>query len=106
MFGDNGSVFSSASIPPAKLQKCHVALSFHIFREAITEGIMTFTFLAEKDNPAGILSKQWGYQQVLKLLQPILFWRGDTMDIISNQDKDGTKDGKISDSPVIHINGE
>jgi hypothetical protein len=33
-------------------------------------------------NPADILSKHWGYSQVWDLLKPILFWKGDTMEII------------------------
>ena len=33
-------------------------------------------------NPADILSKHWGYQQVWKLLKPLLFWQGDTLDIL------------------------
>jgi hypothetical protein len=65
-----------------------------------------FRFLVGNDNPADILSKYWGYQQVWKILQPILFWRGDTMDLISNQDKDKIHDGEAHDSHVLHINGE
>jgi hypothetical protein len=106
MFGDNESVVNSASIPHAKLHKRHIALSFHRVRESIAAGVMTFRFLAGKDNPADILSKHWGYQQVWKILQPILFWRGDTMDLISNQDKDKIHDDEAHDSPVLHINGE
>ena len=30
----------------------------------------------------------------------------DIMDLLSNQDKDGTKDAEINDSHVLHINGE
>ena len=67
---------------------------------------MAFKFLSGKENPADILSKHWDYQQVWKILQPILFWGGDTIDLIPNQDTDGTKDGDINDSPVLHINGE
>jgi len=33
------------------------------------------------ENPADILNKHWGYRQIWKLLQPLLFWRGDTKDI-------------------------
>ena len=33
-------------------------------------------------NPADILSKHWGYQQVWKTLQPILFWQGDPIDLL------------------------
>ena len=106
MFGGNESIVNSASILYAKLHKRYISLSFHRVREAVAAGVMTFKFLAGKENPADIISKKWGYQQVLKILQPILFWRGDTMYIISNQDKSGTKDGEINDIHIIHINGE
>ena len=52
---------------------------------------MTYRYLKGEDNPADILSKHWGYQQVWKLLQPILFWEGDTMDLI-NQNTTKVKD--------------
>ena len=91
MFGDNESVVNSASIPHAKLHKRHVYLSFHRVREAIAAGIMTYRYLKGEDNPADILSKHWGYQQVWKLLQPILFWEGDTMDLVG---QGGTKEQK------------
>jgi len=32
-------------------------------------------------NPADILSKHWGYTRIWKLLQPLLFRRGDNKDI-------------------------
>ena len=32
-------------------------------------------------NPADILSKAWGYQQVWIMLKALLFWEGDTIDI-------------------------
>ena len=80
-------------------------LSFHRVRESIAAGVITFKFLVGKDNPVDILSKHWGYQQVWQILQPILFWRGDTMDLISNQDKDKVQDDETHDSPILHING-
>jgi hypothetical protein len=78
MFGDNESVVNSSTLPHAKLHKRHTALSFHRVREAIASGILSFYHIRSEDNPADILSKHWGYQQVWQLLQPILYWRGDT----------------------------
>ena len=106
MFGDTESVVNSASIPHSKLHTLYIVLPFHRVRESIAAGVMTFKCLAGKDNPTDILSKYWGYQQVWKILQPILFWRGDTMDLISNQDKDKVQGDEAHDSPVLHINGE
>jgi hypothetical protein len=78
MFGDNESVVNSATQPHAKLHKRHTALSFHRVREAIAAGIVRFFHIPGDANPADILSKHWGYTQVWQLLQPLLFWQGDT----------------------------
>jgi hypothetical protein len=82
MFGDNKTVVESSARPHAKLHKRHVALSFHIVREAIAAGIVAFYHVDGERNPADILSKHWGYQQVWKLLRTLLFWQGDTIDIL------------------------
>ena len=38
-------------------------------------------FINGKINPADVLTKLWGYQQVRVLLKAMLFWHGDTMDV-------------------------
>ena len=86
MFGDNESVVNSSTLPHAKLHKRHTALSFHRVREAIAAGILDFYHIRSEDNPADILSKHWGYQQVLwQLIQPILYWRGDTATLFDEE---------------------
>ena len=100
MFGDNKSVVSSASTPHAKLHKSHVYLSFHCVWEAIAAGIMTYSYWKGEDNPADIQSKHWGYQQVWKLLQPILFWEGDTMDLISQNTIKVKDNGEIKEKDI------
>jgi hypothetical protein len=82
MFGDNKTVVESSIRPHAKLHKRHMALSFHRVREAIAAGIVGFYHVDGVRNPADILSKHWGYQQVWKLLRPLLFWPEDTLDIL------------------------
>ena len=42
MFGDNQSVVTSATIPHSKLNKRHVALSYHRVREAIAQEVVEF----------------------------------------------------------------
>jgi hypothetical protein len=79
MFGDNQSVVNSAAMPDAKLHKRHILLSFHRVREAIAAGMVLFTHIDGRINPADVLSKNWGYQQVWPNLQPLLFWAGDTI---------------------------
>ena len=73
MFGDNKSVVDSARIPQSKLHKRHNALSYHRVREAITSGMLRFIHLPGECNPADIRSKHWGFNQVRRLLQPLLF---------------------------------
>ena len=48
---------------------------------------MTYGYLKGENNLADILSKHWAYQAVWKLLRPVLFWKGDTMDIVRNEEK-------------------
>jgi hypothetical protein len=79
LFGDNRSVVDSATVPQSKLSKRHVALSYHRVREAVAAGVLRFEWIDSEENPADILSKHWGYQQVAKLIQAILFKPGDSM---------------------------
>ena len=81
MFGDNRTVVDSSSTPKARLHKRHVLLSFHRVREAIAAKVIHFLFLNGSDNPADILSKHWGYQQIKNFLKALLLWQGDTADI-------------------------
>ena len=82
MFGDNESVITSSTIPDSILQKRHLALAYHRVREAIASKDLAFYHMDGKRNPADILSKHWGYQQIWQILQPILFWQGDTAKLI------------------------
>ena len=66
----------------AKLHKRHTMLSFHRVREAVAAGILGFFFHPGDVNPADILSKHWGYAQVRERLKSLLFWRGDTLDML------------------------
>ena len=78
MFGDNKTVVDSASIPKSRIHKRHVLLSFHRVREAIAAKIIRFFFIPGSINPADIMTKHWGYQQIRNQLRAILFYTGDT----------------------------
>jgi len=78
LFGDNKSVVDSSSVPHAKLHKRHTALSFHKVREMIASNTLVFSFIPGAINPADILSKHWGYQQVWPMLKTLLFREGNT----------------------------
>jgi hypothetical protein len=78
-FGDNGSVVTGGSVPHLPLKKRHHALSYHYTLEAVASKVVDFQFIPGHLNPADILSKHWGYQQVrASALRPMLFWTGDT----------------------------
>ena len=86
LFGDNGSVVKSGSMPHSTLRKRHHALSYHYTREAVASNAVDFQFLPGHLNPADILSKHWGYPQVwASALRPILFWRGDTSNLLLDE---------------------
>jgi hypothetical protein len=79
LFGDNGSVVTGGSVPHSPLKKRHHALSYHYTREAVASKAVDFQFIPGHLNPADILSKHWGYQQVwASAIHPMLFWTGDT----------------------------
>jgi len=89
MFGDNQAVVTNSSVPHSSLNKRHNALSYHRVREMIAAKILGFYWIDGKRNPADIVSKHWSYPQVWHLLKPILFYSGDTMELI-NEPKDNT----------------
>ncbi|CAJ1968474.1 unnamed protein product [Cylindrotheca closterium] len=78
MFGDNESVMNSSSLPEAKLHNQDVALSFHRVREAVAANMLSIIHIDSALNPADILSKHWGHQQIWTLLPTLMFWSGDT----------------------------
>ena len=82
MFGDNESVVKSGSIPHSKLSKRHNALSYHFVRQAIASGMLRFGHIPGECNAADILSKHWGYSDVWPMLKPLLFYEGDTSQIL------------------------
>jgi hypothetical protein len=96
MFGDNQSVVNSSTQVHAKLHKRHNMLSFHRVREAIASKVVAYHFVPGNINPANILSKHWSYDQVWSLLQPLLFWKGDTTANIGKRPQDD-HDAKGSD---------
>ena len=85
MFGDNESVVNSWNMPAGKLHKRHIALSWHRVREAIAAKTLLFVHIPGAVNPADMLSKHWGYAQTWPQLQALLFWQGDTTDLMKEE---------------------
>ena len=73
VFGDNELMVKSSTLPHSTLSKRHNALSYHRVREAISSDMMSLHHITGDINPADILSKHWGYQQVWPQLRAILF---------------------------------
>ena len=44
--------------------------------------MVTFHHIPSELNVADILSKHWGHSQVYPILKPILFYQGDTLELI------------------------
>jgi hypothetical protein len=84
-FGNSKSVIDSATARHAKLHKCHNALSFGGAQEAVAGKFVTFRWVGGSLNPAGVLSKHWGCQLIWPLLQALLFWEGNTIDLFDCQ---------------------
>jgi hypothetical protein len=79
MFGDNASVITSSTIPHSTLNKRHNALSYHRVREALAAKIIYLLHVDGKVNPSDILTKPLGWVNFWPLIQPILFWKGETI---------------------------
>jgi hypothetical protein len=79
MFGDNQSVITSSTIPHSNLNKRHNALSYHRVREAIASKVLYFIHIDGKHNPSDILTKFLSWAKFWPLIQPIPFWKGDTI---------------------------
>ena len=95
MFGDNETVVNSTSLPQGKIHKRHNMLSFHKIRECIAAKVFKYIHIAGKTNPADILSKHWDMPSVWNTLRPMMFWRGDTGNIVDRNvpgDDGGSKD--------------
>ena len=58
IFGDNLSVILNAQNPSADLSKKHVAISYHVVREAIAAGIIECYWLPGEFNLSDIMTKQ------------------------------------------------
>ncbi|MGL4630091.1 MAG: Ty1/Copia family ribonuclease HI, partial [Leadbetterella sp.] len=79
MFGDNASVITSSTIPQSTLNKRHNALSYHRVRECLAAKIIYLLHIDGKYNPSDVLTKPLGYTTFWPLIQPLFFWKGETI---------------------------
>ena len=87
MYGNNKEVVQISVRPYAKLNKRHNNLYFHKVREDIASGMINFVHLPGRLNPEDILSNNWSHCRTWSLLQPILFWEGDTL-LLNDRDNE------------------
>ena len=76
LFGDNESVIKCGSLPHSQLTKRWHALAHHYARGAVASKMVSLHHAPSELNPADVLSKHWGHQQVWRQLQGVLFWQG------------------------------
>jgi hypothetical protein len=82
-FGDNKSVITSATIPHSSLKKRHNALAYHRVRDDISAKVMYFIYVLSEKNAADIFTKFLPWAGFWPLVQPLLFWKGETMKGVS-----------------------
>jgi hypothetical protein len=78
-FGDNASVITSSTIPQSTLNKRHNALSYHRVRECVASKIIYLLHVDGNLNPSDALTKALGWVKLWPLIQPLLFWKGETI---------------------------
>jgi hypothetical protein len=88
MFGDNQAVITSSSMPYSSLSK----LAYHRVREMIAANIHGYYWVDAKNNLADFISKHWSYPQIWNLLKPLLFFSGNTQDLLDSKE----------DNTIIH----
>jgi hypothetical protein len=79
-------VVDSTAVPHAKLHKRHNALSFHCVGKAVVAKMALPYYLPGDLNPSDILTKHWGYVSIWHLLQLLLFYSGDTSNLLDHED--------------------
>ncbi len=100
MLGDSRAVLDNTTRPHSQLNKRHSALSYHRIRELVSNNVISFHHVPGELNPSDILSKHWGYAQVWHLMKTLLFWQGDTADLLDHdnpEDDDEEEDNDKSE---------
>ena len=71
LFGDNLGVIQQATFVDADLSKKHVAISYHLVREAVAVGTIALYWISSKDNLADIRTKPLPSTSFNKLSQDL-----------------------------------
>jgi hypothetical protein len=70
---DNVSVVKNTSIAESMLTKKHIAISYHLVREAAAAGIIKIYHIRSEDNKADLLTKNLGGNKLKDAAQSILY---------------------------------
>ena len=54
--------------------------------ESVASGMVAFHHISGDIDPADVLSKHWGHSQVYPLLRPLLFYRGNPLDLLQEEE--------------------
>jgi len=79
LLGDNQSVITQCTVPQSTLTKRHNALAYHRIRWAVAAGVIKFVKIPGKENISDCLTKYLASFDAWPLLEPVLFWRGETL---------------------------
>jgi hypothetical protein len=90
MFGDNQAVAKNVQ---DSYNKKHNPLSYHRVMEMMAANILGYYWIDGK-NPADVVSKHWGHQQVSHFLKPLLFFSVDTDHILDDGEEDNEEVNK------------
>jgi len=74
-------------------------LAYHRVSEMIATKVLGYYWIDGKKNPADVVSKHWSYPQVWHLLKPLLFYSGNTKDLMDNSDDKVNNNPKIEATP-------
>ena len=70
---DNNSVVCNTSVPESTLKKKHVAICYHLVREAAAAGILTIYHIRSEENRSDILTKNLTGVKLRQAFQMILY---------------------------------
>ena len=87
LFGDNGSVVTSSTIPESQLGKRQCALFYHYVLKAIASSMVLFYHIPGEIYPTDLLSKHWEHHMLWPQLKAIFVWIGDAVELFIEESK-------------------
>ena len=101
-------MINSATLPNAKLYKCHNILSFHFVDNILAAKFINLQHINSEFNILDIVSKHWSYQLVYaKLFWPTFYFEGDTGHLFDDDTLtfDCYSEFDVSNNITVHLMG-